>query len=307
VRIALHSALANYGRLDAVIAEVRRTAEYGLAGYWAAMLTGQDTLTALALAGREVSGLELGTAVVPIPLRSPFALAQQVATVQQAVGGRLVLGLGTSHETFVRTNFGGSWPSPIPAVRQYLEDLARVMSGEDAQRVVTARQRTPIVLGAVNPAMIALAARHATGVVTWAAGVRTIRDLVLPARDAAGRAEPFRIVASLPVCVTDDETGARSHIAARLGGNDRLPSYQKVLVREGVDGVAGMSLVGTRDQVMRQLDAFEECGVTDFAAHPVTRDRSEADRTWDVLAERAATAGAQAPRAAEGSRAPEDR
>jgi 5,10-methylenetetrahydromethanopterin reductase len=286
VRIAVHSALANYGRVDAVVAEVRRTAEYGLSGYWAAMLTGQDTLTVLALAGREVGGdLELGTAVVPIPLRSPFALAQQAATVQEVVGGRLLIGLGTSHETFVRTNFGGVWSAPVAAMRQYLDDLTRIMSGEDTQRVVTARHTTPLLLGAVNPAMVALAAERAAGVVTWAAGVRTIRDVVLPARDSRARSGPFRIVASLPVCVTDDEAAARQYIDERLGANDRLPSYVKVLQREGVAGVAELSLVGSRDQVRRGLDALADSGVTDFGAHPVTPSRAEADRTWEALGE----------------------
>ena len=283
MRIALHSALANVGRLDAVVAEVRRTAEYGLSGYWSAMLAGQDTLTALAVAGREVPGLEFGTAVVPIPLRSPYALAQQVATVQEAVDGRLVLGLGTSHETFVRTTFGGTWSSPVEAMRAYLDDLARVVSAQDAGRVVTARYATPVVLGAVNPAMVAVAAQRASGVVTWAAGPATIRDVVQPA--IAGRDEPFRIVASLPVCVTGDEAAAQEYIHARLGANDRLPSYQKVLQRERVGGVAELSLVGTLAEVRRQLDAFAEVGVTDFAAHPVTPGEREAEQTWEALGE----------------------
>jgi F420-dependent oxidoreductase-like protein len=290
MRICLHSALTNVGSLDAVIAEVRRSADHGLSGYWAAMLTGQDTLTALAIAGREVAGIELGTAVVPMPLRSPFALAQQVSTVQEAIGGRLVLGLGTSHETFVRNSFGEFWGSPVQTARRYLDDLARVMSGEHARRIVTARHHTPVLLGAVNPAMIALAVRRTSGVVTWAAGTRTITEVVLPALAARDGTGPFRIVASLPVCVTDDEGAARTYIDQRLGANDRLPSYQKVLRREGVAGVADLSLVGTRDQVMRRLDAFEECGVTEFAAHPVVSSPYDADRTWEVLGERARAA-----------------
>jgi len=149
--------------------------------------------------------------------------------------------------------------------------------------VVTARHRTRVVLGAVNPAMVALAARRASGVVTWAAGTATIREVVLPARDT--RTEPFRIIASLPVCVTDDEAAARQYIDARLGANDRLPSYQKVLRRERASGVAEMSLVGTRDQITRRLDAFAECGVTDFGAHPVTEGPADAERTWEALGE----------------------
>ncbi|WP_405182644.1 LLM class flavin-dependent oxidoreductase [Nocardia sp. NBC_01377] len=90
MRTAIHSATTDVGSVATVVAEVRRAADVGLGGHWAPMLGGQDTLTAPALAGREVGGIELGTAVVPMPLRSPFALAQQVRTVQEAVGGRFV-------------------------------------------------------------------------------------------------------------------------------------------------------------------------------------------------------------------------
>lgn len=287
MRIAIHSALTNAGSLDRVLAEVRRTADHGLAGYWAAMLAGHDTLTVLALAGRSIPDIELGTAVVPIPLRSPFALAQQVATVAAAVDGRLVLGIGTSHETFVRNQFSSPWGSPLATARTYLEALRRIMTGQDEQRIVTARHQTPVLLGAVNPAMIALAAEQAAGVVTWAAGTKTIRAVVERARDSQVGAAAFRIVASLPVWVTDDEEAARRQIAAWLGANDQLPSYQRVLRREGVDGVADLSLVGSRDRVLAQLDQYEKSGVTDFAAHPVTRPGPDDDRTWELLAERA--------------------
>lgn len=279
MRIALHSALTNTGRLDEVVAEVRRTAEYGLAGYWAALVAGQDALTVLALAGREAPGIELGTAVVPMPLRPPFALAQQASTVQEAVGGRLRLGIGTSHEAIV-TRLGEPWPPPLPTARRYLADLAVAMG-----RVA---HPAPVLLGAVNPAMVALAAAAATGVVTWAAGVRTIREVVLPALAERIDPGPFRVVASLPVCVTDDEAAARAYIDKALGANDRFPSYQKVLRREGASGVAALSLVGSRDAVLRQLDAFEACGVTDFGAHPTVANERDAERTWELLAERAA-------------------
>jgi hypothetical protein len=70
----------------------------------------------------------------------------------------------------------------------------------------------------------------ADGVVTWSAGEATFRELVAPA--AASAASGFRVVASLPVSVTDDEAAARELIHRRLGANDRFPSYQRVLQRE---------------------------------------------------------------------------
>ncbi|TDC86411.1 LLM class flavin-dependent oxidoreductase [Actinomadura sp. 7K507] len=286
MRIAIHSGLTMRGKVGGVVEQVRRVAESGLAGYWAPMLTGHDTLTAFAVAGREVPGVELGTAVVPMPLRPPFALAQQVATVQEVLGGRLALGIGPSHEALVRDAFGLEWTPPIAATRRYVERLKAVMTGEDG-RVVVGGGPTPILLGAVNPAMVALAAEVASGVVTWAAGPRTITDVIRPALRDRPDGSPFRIVAALPICVTGDVAGTREHIHAALGANDRFPSYRKVLRREGVDGVAGLAIVGSPDEAARRLDTFEASGVTDFAGHVLAGNRGDADRTWEFLAARA--------------------
>ncbi|TDC57445.1 LLM class flavin-dependent oxidoreductase [Actinomadura sp. KC345] len=287
MRIAIHSGLTMRGRVDGVVEQVRRVAESGLAGYWAPMLTGHDTLTAFAVAGREVPGVELGTAVVPMPLRPPFALAQQVATVQEVLGGRLALGIGPSHEALVRDAFGLEWTAPIAATRRYVEELESVMTGRDGRRVVVGGAPTPVLLGAVNPAMAALAAEVASGVVTWAAGPRTIADVIRPALRDRPAGAPFRIVAALPICVTDDVAGTREHIHAALGANDHLPSYRKVLGREGAGGVADLAIVGSPAEAARRLDDFEVSGTTDFAAHILATSDVDAEHTWEFLAARA--------------------
>jgi 5,10-methylenetetrahydromethanopterin reductase len=272
MRIGVHSATTNRATVDDVVAEVRAAADAGLAGYWAPMLAGLDTLTALAVAGREVPGIELGTAVVPMPLRSPYALAQQVKTVQQVVAQRLVVGIGTSHEKFTTGVFGAEWRPPLTAARDYLPRLRDALDGTGTQ----------VLLGAVNPKMVALAVELADGVITWSAGEATIAMIADAVRDA-GRQSPFRVVAALPVCVTDDESGARAHIKARLGRDDGLPSYQKVLAREGVPSVADVSIVGSADDVAERLARFAAGGVTDFAAHVVAATEDDRAGTWSLL------------------------
>ncbi|WP_405182711.1 LLM class flavin-dependent oxidoreductase [Nocardia sp. NBC_01377] len=285
MRIAIHSATTNVGSVEDVVSEVRRAAEDGLGGYWAPMLGGQDTLTTLALAGREVGGIELGTAVVPMPLRSPFALAQQVRTVQEVVGGRFVLGVGTSHESLTRDLFGQSWRAPLETARTCLEQLREILSGTGARGLAgPAVQPTEIVLGAVNPAMIRLAVELADGLVTWSVAEATIGTLVRNAVRAADREGAFRVVVALPLSVTDDPDGVRELIQARLGGNDQHPSYRRVLDREGVRGVAELSVVGSAAQVRDRIAGFAELGVTDFAAHVVGADQADIQRTREVLA-----------------------
>ena len=86
--------------------------------------------------------------------------------------------------------------------------------------------------------------------------------------------------------VTDDPDAARQLVHARFGGSDALPSYQKVLAREGVNGVADLALVGSKAEVLSRLDELAAVGVTDFTAHVLATTRDDAQRTSDVLAQR---------------------
>jgi alkanesulfonate monooxygenase SsuD/methylene tetrahydromethanopterin reductase-like flavin-dependent oxidoreductase (luciferase family) len=56
----------------------------GFSTVWLPQSTGFDALTVLALVGRETTGLELGTSVVPTYPRHPVALAAQALTVNAA-------------------------------------------------------------------------------------------------------------------------------------------------------------------------------------------------------------------------------
>lgn len=290
MRIAVHSSTSNHGTVQAVVEEVREADAAGVAAYWAPMLSGVDTLTTLAVASVTAPTIDLCTAVVPIPVRTPFALAQQALTLQETSGGRLVLGLGTSHEALVKSVFHGEWEPPLATMRTYLDELIGLLEGDSSQRLQPRASRPPVVLGAMNPRMSALAAELTDGIVTWAAGLRTLEEVTLPA--VAGRpvGKHFRLVAALPICVTDDVEGARAAIHRKFGMHDGLPSYQMVFAREGVSSTAEISLVGNETEVGAALDRFEALGVTEFAAHLVAKGDDRA-RTWAFLSARAAEAG----------------
>jgi 5,10-methylenetetrahydromethanopterin reductase len=86
--------VAGHGGIDEVVASARRAADEGFASYWMPQIFGLDALTSLAVVGREIPGIELGTAVVPTYPRHPMMLAGQALTTQAISGGRLTLGIG---------------------------------------------------------------------------------------------------------------------------------------------------------------------------------------------------------------------
>jgi 5,10-methylenetetrahydromethanopterin reductase len=260
--------------------QLQRAADDGFASAWVSNIFGLDALTALAVAGSQVPGIELGTAVVPTYPRHPAVLAQQALTAATALGGRLTLGIGLSHKIVIEDMYGYSFDRPARHMREYLSILLPLLNGQQASfqgetmraqiGLSTPRPgRVPVLLAALAPQMLRLAGQRADGTVLWMTGPATIRDYIVPAigeaAAAAGRPSP-RVVCLLPVCVTDDPDGARARANRVLAIYGQLPSYRAMLDREGAAQPGDVVLAGDEDAVAAQIGALEEAGVTDFVA-----------------------------------------
>jgi F420-dependent oxidoreductase-like protein len=265
--------------IDDVVADARQAETNGFASYWIPQIFGMDAITTLAIVGREVPRVELGTAVVPTYPRHPMMLAQQALTTQAASGGRLILGIGLSHQVVIEGMFGMSFEKPARHMREYLAILVPLIHGEEAAYdgetlhahgtvSIANASPCPILLAALAPRMLELAGAVADGTITWMTGPATLADHTIPsinaAASAAGRAAP-RVCASLPVCVTDDPSGARARAAEEFAVYGMLPSYRAMLDREGAAGPADVAIVGNPATVKDAVNHLAEIGVTDFA------------------------------------------
>src|SRR5260370_33010270 len=100
-------------------ADLKRAADDGFASAWMSTIFGLDALTALAVAGSQVPGIDLGTAVVPTSPRHPAVLAQQALTAATALAGRLWLGIGPSPKIVIEGTYGYRRDPPAPRIREY--------------------------------------------------------------------------------------------------------------------------------------------------------------------------------------------
>lgn len=280
------------------VADLRATKAEGFAGYWLAQVGLGDALTVFAAAGADTADFEVGTAVIPTFPRHPHALAAQALTTQAALAGRLVVGIGMSHQPSVEGNWKLKWERPVRHMNDYLDVLLPLLAsgqvshtGEFWSGEIAAARPTDtvpsVMLAALGPQMLDVAGRRTDGTILWLVGPRTIAEHIAPrineAAAAAGRPAP-RVVCSLPVCVTDDEAGARALIGQFLDGYQDLPSYRAMLDREGAEGPADVAVVGTEAQVHDALDTLAAAGTTDFAALPMSLDSGIVARTRACVA-----------------------
>jgi 5,10-methylenetetrahydromethanopterin reductase len=286
--------VAGSGGIDEVVAAAREAANQGFPSYWLPQIFGLDALTTLAVIGREVPDLDLGTAVVPTYPRHPMMLAAQALTTQAATGGRLVLGIGLSHQIVIEGMFGMSFEKPVRHMREYLEILMPLVRGESVSYKgetltfnggvgVQGATPFPVLIAALGPKMLELAGSLADGTITWMTGPATLESHTIPtltkAAEQAGRPAP-RVGVGLPVCVTDDPDGARERAGKVFSVYDTLPSYKAMLDREGAGGPADVAIVGDEATVRGKLERLANIGVTDLAAvefgsrdtHPATRE-----------------------------------
>ena len=268
---------------DDLVGQVASLAADGVEAAWMSQIFGYDALTALAVIGREVPGIGLGTGVVPTYPRNPVMLAAQALTVQAATGGRLTLGIGLSHQVVIENVFGQSFEKPARHMREYLSILMPTLAGEQCTfEGETMKASTfapldidapapPVLVAALGSVMLGLAGRLASGTVTWMTGVETVEAHIVPtiraAAAEAGRPAP-QVGVGLPVCVTDDEAGARAKAAELFAMYGVLPSYRAMLDREGADGPADVAIVGTAAEVADRVRRLADIGCTDFIGAP---------------------------------------
>ena len=269
--------------------QARAARDAGFTTIWAAQALGWDALTAITFAGSVVPEMSLGTAVVPTPQRHPLVLASQALSAQAVTGNRLTLGVGAGVAAVLGERFGLPVDRPVGRMREYLSVLRPLLRGESVAHQgetltavgevnVPGAQPPQVLLAALEPPMLRLAAEQADGVMTWMAGPRTLSAAIVPLVPAG-----HRVVAGLPVCVTTDEAGVRARIGAQFAMTMHVPEYRKILERENAKGAQDLAIVGDEASVARQLRRFAQAGVTDFMAAPFGNP-AEQDRTVAALA-----------------------
>ena len=209
---------------------------------WAAEAWGTDAVTVLAWLAATTSTLNVGSAIMQIPGRSPANTAMTAATLDLISGGRFLLGLGTSGPQVVEGWHGQAWGKPLRKTREYVEIVRTILRRETLEHhgehydipyagpgstglgkplklmARPLRSEIPIYLASISPKSVDLAFEIADGWMPIFFLPERARD-VFPIDRAR---EGFDILPSVPAVLTNDVESGRDalkhYYALYIGG-----------------------------------------------------------------------------------------
>jgi len=224
----------------------READQLGYSVAWAAEAYGSDAPTVLAWIAAQTERIDVGSAIMQIPARTPAMTAMTAATLDTLSGGRFRLGLGVSGPQVSEGWHGVRFDKPLGRTREYVDIVKMALRRErvryDGQHytlplpdgpgkaltltVHPTRENIPVYLAAVGPKNLELTGEIADG---WLAVffVPERADELL-GHIAAGRTKAgldmstFDVVPSVPVVLGDDvqacADSVRAYCALYLGG-----------------------------------------------------------------------------------------
>jgi probable F420-dependent oxidoreductase len=212
---------------------VKSLPDLGYTDVWTAETAGTDAFTPLALVAEWAPSLRLGTAIAPVYTRGPGLLAMTAATIAELAPERFVLGIGASSPVIVNDWNGLAFDEPFGRTRDTLHFLRAALAGEKVTETyptfgvrkfkLERKPKTPpkIMLAALRPGMLRLAAAEADGAITnWLSveDVRTVRGVIGPDVELAAR---------IFVCPTEDVEAARGLGRLLISSYLTVPVYAK--------------------------------------------------------------------------------
>jgi 5,10-methylenetetrahydromethanopterin reductase len=278
--------------------------------------TTATSLAAAALTGTE--RLRVGLGILPAVTRNAAFTAMELATLAGLAPGRLIGGIGHGLQEWME-QIGVRQASPLTALTEVLEAVRALLRGERVDvegRFVRLRDVTlehppqpvpPVLAGVFGPKSLALAGRHADGVILadW-----PVPDHIRSARRLADRDDGFEVAIFAPTSVDRDRSVARGRVVEELASAIRresvplgaLPFFGELAARvrsDGPDGLLGLpddwwwhlGAIGTPDDVAAHVDAVTRAGA-DRVALVLGPERTSWWAQFDLLRGTLAGAGA---------------
>ncbi len=246
MRLGLNLGYWGAGNDAANLALAQEADRLGYSVVWAAEAYGSDAPTVLSWVAAQTERIDIGSAVMQIPARTPACTAMTAATLDTLSNGRFRLGLGVYGPQVSEGWHGVRFAKPLGRTREYIDIVRTALSRErlcyDGEHwqlplpdgpgkaltltVHPVRDRVPIYLAAVGPKNLELAGELADGWLAVFFAPEHADVSIGPLRTGLARADrdrsTFDIVPTVPVVLADDPVAAadpvRAYAALYIGG-----------------------------------------------------------------------------------------
>jgi len=227
----------------------RRLEGWGYSALWIPEAVGIDPFCTLAYLAARTERLVLCTGIANIYARDPMTLKAIHKTMSMLAPGRFVLGIGVSHQHLVGGVRGHEYKKPVPAMRACLDAMDKALylargPEEDA----------PIVLAALRPLMLKLAAERTRGAHPY---------FVTPehTKRARERLGPDAwLCPEQKVLLETDPARARAVAREAMKVYLRAPNYQNSLRELGFDDADWADPGNASDRLVDAIVAWGDAG-----------------------------------------------
>jgi probable F420-dependent oxidoreductase len=221
----------------------RGAREQGYDEVWMAEVNGGDSYALAGAVAQGVPGMRIGTAVVPAQTRTPMMHAMSALTLSQLTRGNFILGMGLSSPNIVRDWAGQAYERPLTTMREHVEVLRQMLSGQKTSyqgKTLSVKGfrlggapvgEVPIYLGALNKGMLRLTGALCDGVclnmVPESALPQILEEVRAGAEEAGRDPNAIEVVARLHVVMVEDPAMGRNLVRTVFGAYAATPGYNK--------------------------------------------------------------------------------
>ena len=259
-----------------------RIEQLGYSTLWIPETIGKSPMVQSSWLLSKTKTLNLATGIANIYHREPgVTLAAQKSLAEQS-NNRFLLGLGVSHTRIVEGIRGLKYGPPLSTMRRYLEAME-----EAPYTGAKPSEEPPLVIAALGPKMLALAAEKTNGAHPYF----TSPDHTAVARNIMGK--DSWLCVEQKVILESDPVKARELAKPVAKTYKDLPNYRNNWIRMGLseDDIDNMSdkfidatfAWGSEQTIQNRIKEHFDAGADHVSIQPVNTNGKLSELDWDCL------------------------
>ncbi|HLW72218.1 MAG TPA: TIGR03620 family F420-dependent LLM class oxidoreductase [Candidatus Binataceae bacterium] len=254
------------------LAFCRRVERMGYKVLWSPEAWGRETFAHGGYLLGRTDSLIYATGIANVWARDPMTMAAAAKTLAEIAPDRFILGIGVSHRSLVEDLHGHPYAKPFSYLSDYIPRMKSAFYNAVAPKV-----EPPLVIAALHPKSLGLAAREAQGTHTY---------LCLPPHTTQARTlmGPDKwVCASVTAILERDATKARARAREHLSFYANQDNYRRILIAQGfaaadfehggsdrlIDAVIAW---GSEDKIKERIDAHLAAGANHVCLLPLRGD-----------------------------------